>query len=197
MLVKLSVAGLVLFVPMSGIAAEIRQRPYSYYHEVARAQEADTFVVCSGCPDDRFSADSATPKLAARLSMSESRPLRMPVHESAETEKTIPEKRRVSCLVGMVHFRFDSAEITHEERSRLDDIIRKIPSDIVVNLGGYTCDLGKDSHNMSLSLRRAREVASYLRGKGVSVRKVEGLGQQNPVSDDRRLNRRVEIVTQK
>jgi outer membrane protein OmpA-like peptidoglycan-associated protein len=106
------------------------------------------------------------------------------------------EKGCVSCLVGTIHFPFDSAEITEKERSRLDELIRSIPGGGVVNLGGYTCDLGATSHNMGLSLRRARGVASYLKGKGISVGKVEGLGKCCPVSADKRLNRRVEISTQ-
>jgi len=196
MLGKFSVAGLVLLVPLAGNASEIRQRPFSFAHEVAQAQECDAFVVCSGCPDDHLSALPASPKLVLRLSMSEPRPLQMHAKETETKHKNSLEKGGVSCLLGTVHFPFDSEEITRKERAKLDRLMLGIPVDTVVNFDGFTCDRGSFSHNVNLSLRRAREVASYLKGKGVSVGRVEGLGQNSPISDDRRLNRRVEIGTQ-
>jgi len=196
MLGKLSVAGLVFLVPLAGNASEIKQRPFSFAHEVALAQESDAFVVCSGCPDDHLSALPSPPKLAVRFSMSGPRPLQMNAKETETKQKGSLEKVAVSCLLDTVHFPFDSEEITQKERAKLDRLVLGIPAGTVVNLDGFTCDRGSFSHNTNLSLRRAREVASYLKGKGVSVRRVEGLGQSSPVSDDRRLNRRVEIGTQ-
>ena len=196
MLGKFSVVGLVLLFPLGGNAAEIKQRPFSFSHEVALAQETDAFVVCSNCPDDHLSILPAPPKLALRLSMSELQPVQTFARESEAKPKSSIEKGCVSCLLGTIHFPFDSAEITEMERSRLDELIRAIPAGVVANLGGYTCDLGTTSYNSSLSLKRARGVASYLKEKGISVGKVEGLGKCCPVSDDRSLNRRVEINTQ-
>lgn len=196
MLGKFSVAGLVLLVPLAGNASEIKQRPFSFAQEVAMVQESDAFVVCSGCPDHHLSALPSPPKLAMRLSMSEPRPLQMNAKGTETKQKSSLEKAAVSCLLGTVHFPFDSEEITQKERAKLDRLIRGIPADTVVNLDGFTCDRGSFSHNMHLSTGRAREVASYLKRKGVSVGRVEGLGQNSPVSDDRRLNRRVEIGTQ-
>jgi len=194
---KLSVAGLVLLFPLAGNAAEIKQRPFSFSHEVALAQENDAFVVCSNCPDDHLSILPAPPKLALRLSTSEQpQPVQTVARESEAKPKSNLEKGCVSCLLDTIRFPLDSAEITEKERSRLDGLIRSLPGSGAVNLSGYTCDLGTSSHNMGLSLRRARGVASYLKGKGISVGKVEGLGKCCPVSDDRHLNRRVEITTQ-
>lgn len=196
MLGKLSIAGLALLIPMAGNAAEIHQRAFSYSLEVARAQENDVFVVCSNCSDDQLSILPASPKLALRLGSDEGSQVQTFAREAGAKSVSTLEKGCVSCLLGTIHFSFDSAEITEMERSRLDELIRSIPGGGVVNLGGYTCDLGATSHNTGLSLRRARGVASYLKGKGISVGKVEGLGKCCPVSDDRHLNRRVEITTQ-
>lgn len=196
MLGKLSIAGLALLIPIAGNSTEIHQRPFSYVHEVARAQENDAFVVCSNCPDDQLSILPASPNLALRLRSGEAPPVQTITKQSEAKPESNLEKGCVSCLLGAIHFPFDSAEITEKERSRLDDLIRSIPGSGAVNLIGYTCDLGTFSHNMGLSLRRARGVASYLKGKGISVGKVEGLGKCCPVSDDRHLNRRVEITTQ-
>lgn len=196
MLGKLSIAGLALLIPIAGNGTEIHQRPFSYVHEVARAQENDAFVVCSNCPDDQLSILPASPKLALRLSSGEAPPVQTIAKQSEVKPASNLEKGCVTCLLDTIHFPFDSAEITEKERSRLDELILDIPAGVVADLGGYTCDLGTTSHNMGLSLRRARGVASYLKVKGISVGKVEGLGKCCPVSDDRHLNRRVEITTQ-
>lgn len=196
MLGKFSLAGLVLLFPLAGNAAEIKQRPFGFSHDVALAQESDAFVVCSHCPDDYLSILPAPPKLALRLSTGNPQPVLTFARESEAKPKSSIDKGCVSCLLGTIHFPFDSAEITEKERSRLDELILDIPAGVVADLGGYTCDLGTTSHNMGLSLRRARGVASYLKVKGISVGKVEGLGKCCPVSDDRHLNRRVEITTQ-
>lgn len=196
MLGKLSIAGLALLIPVAGNGTEIHQRPFSYVHEVAQAQENDAFVVCSNCPDDQLSILPASPNLALRLSSGEAPPVQTVTKQSETKPESSLEKGCVSCLLGTIHFPFDSAEITEKERSRLDELIRSLPGNGAVNLSGYTCDLGTSSHNLGLSLRRARGVASYLKGKGISVGKVEGQGKCCPVSDDRHLNRRVEITTQ-
>ncbi|HEY6874244.1 MAG TPA: OmpA family protein [Geobacteraceae bacterium] len=194
---KVLIAGLVILVPLSGHAAVIKQRPFAFSHEIVVSQQSDAFVVCSGCPDDRLTLLPAPPRLAARLSMTEPQPARTQVKEPEANSKTGIEKRCASCLLGTVHFPFDSAEITQGERTRLDELIRGIKAGNAVGLEGYTCDLGSSAHNMGLSLRRVQGVAAYLKGKGISVGKVEGLGKCCPVSGDRRLNRRVEISTER
>lgn len=196
MLGKLSIAGLALLIPIAGNGTEIHQRPFSYVHEVARAQENDAFVVCSNCPDDQLSILPASPNLALRLRSGEAPPVQAVTKQSEAKPESNLDKGCVSCLLGTIHFPFDSAEISEKERSRLDELIRSLLGNGAVNLSGYTCDLGSSSHNLGLSLRRARGVASYLKGKGISVGKVEGQGKCCPVSDDRHLNRRVEITTQ-
>ena len=197
MLEKLSIAGLALLIPLAGNASEIKQRPLIFSPGITLAQETDAFVVCSNCPDDHLSILAAPPKLALRMSMNEPRPVQPVVGNPEVSPKSNRVMGNVSCLAETIHFAFDSAEITEKERSKLDELIRDIPTGTVANLRGYTCDLGSTAHNMSLSLTRARDVASYLKEKGISVGKVEGLGKCCPVSNDKQLNRRVEIITQK
>ena len=194
MTTKLLIVGLAILLPAVASANVIKQRPYDYPFDVASAAESDVFVVCANSPDDRISVLPAPPQLALRLSQNVVR-----MEEPGNTAASATEVRMecVNCLLGTVHFPFDSAELSQEERAKLDELIQGIAAGTVVNLDGYTCDLGSTSHNMSLSLGRAREIASYLRGKNISVGNVEGKGKCCPVSDDRRLNRRVEITTQK
>ena len=197
MLRKLSIAGFALLIPLTSNASEIKQRPLIFFSGITLVQETDAFVVCSNCPDDHLSILPAPPKLVLRMSMNEPRPVQPVTGNSEVSPKSSLVMGDVSCLACTVHFGFDSAEITEKERSRLDELIRNIPTGTVANLRGYTCDLGSTAHNMSLSLTRARDVASYLKEKGISVGKVEGLGKCCPVSNDKQLNRRVEIITQK
>lgn len=193
MTTKLFIAGLAILLPTVANANAIKQRPFGYSFDVASAAESDVFVVCSNSPDDRISVLPAPPQLAMRLSQSE---VRMEEPKNAAAPATDVSKECVNCLLGTVHFQFDSEVLTQKERAKLDELIRGVSAGSDVNLDGYTCDLGSTSHNMSLSLRRAKEVASYLRGKNISVGKVEGKGKCCPASDDRHLNRRVEITTQ-
>ena len=66
---------------------------------------------------------------------------------------------------------------------------------------GYTCELGGDVYNQSLSLQRAEGVRQVLVELGVSQDRleVEGRGEQDPIApnetpEGRALNRRVEFV---
>lgn len=191
---KLFVAGLVFVLPVVANASVIKQRPFNYSFDVAKAADSDVFVICSNSPDDRISMLPAPPQLAMRLSQSE-----VQSEESKKLATTIIEasKACVNCLLGTVHFQFDSAVLTQKEKAKLDELVRDISAGLDVNIDGFTCDLGNASHNLSLSFQRANAVASYLRGKNISVGNVEGKGKCCPVSDDRHLNRRVEITTQK
>ena len=197
MITKLLTTGLVVLIPLAGNATEIRQRPYGFPHEVAGTQESDTFVVCADCPDDRLSLLPAPPKLALRLGTNAPQQLPAPAGDAEAKPKSGPAKGGISCLLGTVLFPFDSAALPPGERARLDGLIGELPAGAIVNLDGYTCDLGSSRHNRELSLGRARAVASYLEGKGVALGRVAGKGECCPVSDERRLNRRVEINTER
>lgn len=185
--------GLALLFPVTAEAAVIKQRPFDYSFEVADVRGNDVFVVCTNSPDDRLSLLPAPPPLAVRLSRDE-----IPVKDVLKPAPPAVDARKdcVNCLLGTVRFTLDSWEITKNQRAKLDEVVKTVPEGVLVNIDGHTCDLGSTSHNKRLSLKRANKVAAYLRGKGVSVGKVKGLGECCPVSDERPQNRRVEISTQ-
>ncbi|SNB45419.1 OmpA family protein [Geobacter sp. DSM 9736] len=182
-------AVLMLLLPATVNAAEIRQRPFEYSFEVAKAQTDDVFAICSNCPDDHISALPAPPQLALRFGQ-KAEPTETPIRTAAVREVSKPG----ATLLGTIHFQLDSAVLPGTERSKLEEVISSIPAGTAVNIDGYTCNLGSAAHNLRLSFSRARRVAGYLESKGVRVRKVRGLGKCCAVSDDRRLNRRVEIT---
>mgnify|MGYP001216041488 FL=1 len=103
----------------------------------------------------------------------------------------------------ILYFEHDSVNLTPESKALLQKVVGTIrdrgPVDISVV--GHTDTLGKNKYNCTLSLKRARAVASILRGNGIdpSILDITSHGKKNPlvptgdqVSEPR--NRRVEIT---
>ena len=90
-----------------------------------------------------------------------------------------------------------------EAKSSLDKltaVLKKYP-DTDINIIGHTDNVGSDSYNMDLSVRRATTAANYLKASGIASSRVTttGKGESDPkVSNDtdanRAENRRVEFV---
>ena len=67
-------------------------------------------------------------------------------------------------------------------------------------MAGFTDSTGSESHNQTLSERRATSVAAYLSSQGVAQQRIvaRGFGEQYPIADNstaagREKNRRVEL----
>lgn len=110
--------------------------------------------------------------------------------------------RLLASLQG-VHFKFDSATLTGEARSILDNAVAKINAHSSQNIvvEGHTDSTGSDSYNLDLSQRRAESVVNYLTSRGVSASRLRaaGRGENAPVASNdtaagRSENRRVEII---
>ena len=94
----------------------------------------------------------------------------------------------------------DSSDLTGEAKTNLDVFATalKTPSLSVAtfSIEGYTDASGSDSHNKSLSDRRAEAVVAYLSQQGVDASKLKavGYGEAKPVGSDPYdpANRRVE-----
>ncbi len=102
-----------------------------------------------------------------------------------------------------VTFGFDSAELTADARSALNEVAN-VPTqytDTRVNIAGHTDSTGDASYNQRLSERRAQSVGNYLSQNGVSSMRLNtmGYGANQPVASNateqgRAQNRRVEIT---
>jgi outer membrane protein OmpA-like peptidoglycan-associated protein len=103
----------------------------------------------------------------------------------------------------ILYFKHDSVELTEESKALLQKVSETIRdrAPVDVSVVGHTDTVGKKEYNCALSLKRARAVASILRGKGLnpSVLDVTSHGKNNPlvptgdqVPEPR--NRRVEIT---
>ncbi|HEY9037277.1 MAG TPA: OmpA family protein [Pseudomonadales bacterium] len=101
-----------------------------------------------------------------------------------------------------LHFEFDSAVLTAEDRAELDRLAAGIQhlNHTRAEVAGYTDSKGSEAYNMQLSDRRANAVMTYLGSKGIDTANFHavGYGESNPVADNatdagRALNRRVVI----
>ncbi len=66
--------------------------------------------------------------------------------------------------LGKVHFKFDSAELTKEGKTILDQNVQALMDepDIEIVISGHTSALGPKDYNQDLSVRRAASVRDYL-----------------------------------
>jgi len=103
----------------------------------------------------------------------------------------------------ILYFKHDSVDLTPESRALLKKVLETVRdrAPVDVSVVGHTDTVGEKGYNYSLSMKRAKAVASILIGKGVdpSVLDITSHGKDNPlvptgdqVPEPR--NRRVEIT---
>ena len=100
-----------------------------------------------------------------------------------------------------VLFDFGAYDLDMKDRLIIDKMIKELRPDSRIKVVGYTCDIGTDQDNQTLSEDRADAVKKYLMDRGVEESKIitEGMGEKNPVAentsdDNREKNRRVELI---
>lgn len=105
-------------------------------------------------------------------------------------------------MPGNITFASDSANINAGFFDVLNSVglVLKKFNETTVEVAGHTDSQGSDSHNLTLSERRAESVASYLTGQGIpwSRMRAVGFGERMPIAnnnyaDGRARNRRVEV----
>ncbi|RUM93475.1 MAG: hypothetical protein DSZ28_08285 [Thiothrix sp.] len=101
-----------------------------------------------------------------------------------------------------IQFEFNKSDLKQEAVLQLDLLANQLKSnsDLRLNVGGHTCELGTIDYNQGLSERRANSVIEYLTSKGIDGNRLEpeGFGETHPIADNateegRVLNRRVEF----
>lgn len=103
-----------------------------------------------------------------------------------------------TCQLPLIHFQKGRSTLIPAEASSFLAALQqcRITQDTPLTITGYTCELGPDQLNQTLSLQRANTVANLLRTRGYVVATVQGKGSQNPISHDPQRfsnNHRVEI----
>lgn len=100
-------------------------------------------------------------------------------------------------------FDFDKSSLTSDAQGNLDKIItvlHKYP-DTNIEIQGHTDNVGSESYNQGLSVKRAKSVYKYLKAKDISGSRLttRGFGEDvprytNETTDGRAQNRRVEFL---
>jgi len=101
----------------------------------------------------------------------------------------------------VVYFDFDSHGLTTEARQQLSEFSMANASS-KISLFGHCDSRGTNAYNDALALRRVNSVRAFLVSKGIPETHIiesRGFGEEQPLNqnkteEDRRLNRRVEIV---
>lgn len=100
-------------------------------------------------------------------------------------------------------FDFDSADLRPNAKENLSNLAESVAEydNTELLIIGHTDDIGSESYNDRLSVRRAESAASYLYSKGIKPSRVTtmGKGESDPIAtneteEGRQLNRRVEVV---
>jgi len=100
-----------------------------------------------------------------------------------------------------IFFDFGKATLREDSKEELDklyDIMNR--SEIVIEFGGHTDNVGSDEANLKLSQERVNSVKTYLVDKGINEARIAavGYGESQPIADNetdegRQKNRRVEL----
>lgn len=126
-----------------------------------------------------------------------------PVEEPAPTPAPAPAPAPAKIILNAVQFDFDKSVIKAEYTPILDAAVAALQEQggVQVMITGYTCSMGPEAYNQTLSQNRADAVKAYLVDKGISADRLmtSGGGESNPVADNnvrdgRMMNRRAELV---
>ncbi|MDG3581381.1 OmpA family protein [Galbibacter pacificus] len=123
-------------------------------------------------------------------------------HEENIIEPTLTASEVAYMEKPLVFGNIDQIEIPEQLTERLKTIARLANKnkESKLYITGYTCDLGSESINKKIGMKRARSVAAYLETQGISRdrMKVESKGEAEPLfpnitHKNREKNRRVSI----
>ena len=126
--------------------------------------------------------------------------------EKRVEEKQMEEKRTDINLVNNMiadSYLFDVTTLNDEQKDKLNfiaSILGKYP-DLTITIVGHTCNIGTESVNNSIGLKRANEAKQYLVSTGVDAKRInlETKGESEPIMDNdskenRKHNRRITFI---
>ena len=123
-------------------------------------------------------------------------------------DKGCPIQEAAPIVLKGVTFEFNSATLTSQATSRLDNVVNalKSSSDIDVLIKGHTDSIDTEAYNLKLSNERAASVKQYLIEHGIDASRLssKGFGESMPIApntnpdgsdnpEGRAKNRRVEL----
>jgi outer membrane protein OmpA-like peptidoglycan-associated protein len=125
-----------------------------------------------------------------------------PAEVEIATIKAAPVEENSKITLNNIFFDFDKSDLkeaSFPELNRLADLMKE-KSTMQVEIAGHTDEVGTEEYNLSLSERRARAVATYMEGRGISKERiaVAFFGESQPIDKAHNKaayvkNRRVEF----
>ena len=113
-----------------------------------------------------------------------------------------PIKEGEKIVLRNVFYEFDSFALNPMSMVELDKVVVFMQANpaLKIEIGGHTDNIGTDSHNITLSGRRAEEAMNYLASKGIASERItsKGYGMKEPVASNdteegKAKNRRTEL----
>lgn len=117
----------------------------------------------------------------------------------AESQMEDPTPRSIPKNITLEHhilFGFDSSELSQGEIESLEALVENLKSKRIkmVEIVGYSDDIGAQSYNLELSEQRAKKVAVFLLSRAIAVDDIHIEGKGTLMNDrTRAYNRRVDI----
>jgi outer membrane protein OmpA-like peptidoglycan-associated protein len=114
-----------------------------------------------------------------------------------------PIEVNASMVLKNVFFDTKQTQLKPESITELDNLVLLMNenTNMKIQIGGHTDNIGKPEDNQKLSLGRAVSVVNYLLGKGIKNDRLtfKGFGETKPIADNsteqgRALNRRTELI---
>ncbi len=105
-------------------------------------------------------------------------------------------------VIGMVHFKYDKADIRPADKGILDEVasVMSMNPGLNMEIDGHTDSKGSEAYNQKLSERRAKSAMTYLVGKKIAKERfvVKGFSFNKPIASNdteegRAKNRRAEM----
>ena len=114
-----------------------------------------------------------------------------------------PLEKGASIILNNIFFDINSAQLKPISFAELDNVsaIMQDNPNLIIQINGYTDNVGKPADNVLLSVNRTKAVLSYLTKKGIATKRilVKGFGEKMPIAsnnteDGKALNRRIEML---
>jgi len=202
-------------------ASQAAQRAADEARATAERVRADTALAAQRAALDRQAADMAAQQAARDKQAAEAATLQTIKNAAAQADREKQELRSKlvaqlntvlqtrdsakGLIASMPDVLFDTGQFTlkpgaREVLAKLSGIVLAYPS-LMLDVGGYTDNVGTDQFNQTLSENRASAVRDFLMSQGIVRTSIasQGFGETQPIATNdtpagRQQNRRVELV---
>jgi outer membrane protein OmpA-like peptidoglycan-associated protein/tetratricopeptide (TPR) repeat protein len=114
-----------------------------------------------------------------------------------------PIEKGASIILKNIFFDSKKAELQTSSFAELDKLVNVLLENnkLIIQINGYTDNVGKPADNLKLSVNRTKSVIAYLQKKGIDAKRLlgKGFGETKPIANNntelgRAQNRRTEII---